>query len=448
MSKQLHEAFIGRIQGQFADADKFLSAIEQTPYYSVRQNVAKRTDMGLPIGKPVPWCPDAYYLCERPNYTLNPLFHAGAFYPQEASSMYLWHVLSSVSEHLPQDPIVLDLCAAPGGKTTLLASYFGGRGVLVANEVVRNRAWILRENIAKWGCPNALVTNAEPARFGAEGAMFDLLVIDAPCSGEGMFRKDDVAVAEWTPENAAMCAARQRTIIADVWDAVVEGGVVIYSTCTFNPEENERNMQWIDSEYDVEFLRIPVVPQSCVTVVPFAQGEGYGFYPHKVEGEGFFICAMRKLSGRYRKPAKDKQKTTKATVPINCLKEQSSYDFYNIENKIVALPRQQSALMLRIANSYKSMLCGIETGEFIRKDFIPSAMLPLSAAFAADSYPTAELTADEALHYLRGEWTATQPLAQGWNVVGFNGCRLGFAKAVGNRVNNYYPKEWRIKMKI
>lgn len=448
MPKQLHEAFVERIKTQFADSADFLEAISRTPYYSVRFNTAKPSNCDISLSSQVDWCPDAYYVEQRPNYTLNPKFHSGAFYPQEASSMYLYHVLTSISQYIPESPIVLDLCAAPGGKSTLISSFLKGRGLLVANEVIRNRAWILRENVVKWGYPNTIVTNVEPSTFGNEGAMFDLLLIDAPCSGEGMFRKDDVAVQEWSPENAQMCASRQRQIISDVWDAVVEDGIVIYSTCTFNPAENEQNMRWIANEFDVEFLQIPIPENSAIVPVTFEQGEGYGFYPNKVKGEGFFICAMRKLSGRVRRLAKDKNKISKAVAPRDLLINDSSFDYFSINDKIIAMPRDVCRIMLQIQQQYRPLWCGIELGEQTRKDFMPSPELPLSIAFNINAFAQISLTQDNALHYLRGEWTTNQMLNSGWNVVSFDQLPLGFVKAIGNRVNNYYPKEWRIRIQL
>lgn len=448
MSKQLKQDFIDRIKQQFIDSDDFINAINTEPFYSVRLNIAKTNNSNLSLSDSVLWCSNSFYIKERPNYTLNPKFHAGAFYPQEASSMYLEHVLKNIGQYLPDKPIVLDLCAAPGGKTTLLTSYLNGNGVIIANEYIRNRAWILRENVIKWGFHNVIVTNNAPSDFASNGAMFDLVQIDAPCSGEGMFRKDDVAIEEWSIENARSCAERQRSIISDIWDAVVEGGIIIYSTCTFNPDENEHNMQWIANEFDVEFINIPIVDNCGITTITFNQGEGYGFYPHKVRGEGFFICAMRKLSGKTRKNIKDKNKAIKATCNTNILRNQSNFYTLLNKNKIIAFRNDNWQIMNQLCNQYNTIWCGLELGENTRKEFIPSPEIPLSIEFNRNAFPTINLSTDEALHYLHGEWTCKQNIENGWNTIQYDDCLLGFVKAIGNRINNYYPKEWRIRMQI
>ncbi len=444
----LPKEFCDRIRHQMSDAEEFLAAIATPPFVSVRLNKQKLGDTGLALGEKVPWCEHAYYLTERPVYTLNPTFHAGRFYPQEASSIYLWHVLRHVEGLLPEEPIVLDLCAAPGGKSTLIHDFLGGRGVLVSNEIVRQRAWILRENIAKWGPANAIVTNGDAAQFGSRGAMFDLLLIDAPCSGEGMFRKDEVAINEWSAGNAAQCAVRQREIFDHAWRSVVEGGVVIYSTCTFNPAENEENMAYVAENYDVEFLRIPVVENAGVTVVPFVGGEGYAFYPHKVRGEGFFICAMRKLSGSKRKLDKKLPKLVRYSN-LAYLACPNDFAGYALGEDIVAFPLKNEQIMRQLTAHHSPLLAGVTLGRDTRKGLVPAEELPLSQAFSPSSFPSIDLARRDALVYLQGLWPAEVRIdGEGWSVVRYEGACLGFVKCMGGRVNNYYPKEWRIRMKL
>lgn len=441
----LPSEFVARICAQMPDSRDFLAAIETQPACSVRLNPNKTGEHNLSLAEPIEWCDGGFFLPERPSFTLNSAFHAGLFYPQEASSMFLWSVLQQVSSLLPSNPIALDLCAAPGGKSTLISSYLNGGGVLVSNEIVRQRAWILRENIAKWGATNSIVTNLTPKAFGQLGAVFDLVVVDAPCSGEGMFRKDEAARSEWTPQNAEMCAARQRTILDDVWPSVVEGGVVIYSTCTFNPAENELNMQWLADEYDLEFLSIPCPTDA--TKVSFAAGEGYAFYPHKTRGEGFFVCAMRKLSGKQRKADKKLQRIQRQAIPA-WIAEPDKYEVCLVGDDVVALPVENEAVMRSLAAALNPLFCGVPIGKKVRNEVVPAEELPLSQAFASESFTVVQLSNIEALNYLRGEWTANIPAASGWNVVRSAGANLGFVKVVGTRVNNYYPKPWRIKMKI
>lgn len=441
--KKLPAEFEQRIRQTHTDAEAFLAAISNEPFYSVRLNARKPSQLPFDLTDEVKWCKGAYYLSTRPNYTQMPEFHAGALYPQEASSMFLRTVLNTIEAQLPSQPVVLDLCAAPGGKSTLAAQFLDGRGVLVANEYVRSRAWILAENVAKQGYANTIVTNGDAASFAPLGAMFDVVLIDAPCSGEGMFRKDDVAVAEWTPANADMCAQRQREIIANIADSVVDGGYLVYSTCTFNPAENEDNMQWLLENYDFENVSIPLPDDSGIFRLTFDGGEGYAFYPHKVRGEGFFICVMRKTSGRMRKLPK-LPKTQKGQ-PTDFITNKDNYNFYTIDNKQVALPASVSDIMLAISTALRPLRIGVEVCEESRKGYAPAATLPLSLAFNRKSLPTFTVDKETALKFLHGDALTSADMPNGWFVVEYNDLTLGLCKSVGARANNYYPKEWRIR---
>ena len=270
-------------------ADRIVAALSSEPEVSVRVNPFKlslnalREHFGPLAGDPVPWAADeAFYLTERPSFTLDPLFHAGAYYVQEASSMYVGVLFEGAKAALLDGAgrasglRVLDLCAAPGGKTTQLLSHLDAASMLVANEVVPSRATILAENVARWGCSNVAVTSSDPAAFGPLRGFFDIAVVDAPCSGEGMFRKDERAVAEWSPANVQLCAARQRRILADFWPSLVAGGFLIYSTCTFNRQEDEDNVDWICRELGAGCLDMR------------------HFYPGEDRGEGFFAALLRK----------------------------------------------------------------------------------------------------------------------------------------------------------
>ncbi|MCA1744285.1 MAG: RsmB/NOP family class I SAM-dependent RNA methyltransferase, partial [Bacteroidales bacterium] len=261
MAVTLPEAFIQRLQGQMGTSMlKLVDALQQDPVLSVRMNIHKLAVPQWENVEEVPWCPSGYYLSQKPLYTLDPLFHAGCFYPQEASSMVLDWLVRKVCD-LPERPVVLDLCGAPGGKSTLLASILDGKGLLVANEVIKSRATILAENVSKWGFANCVVTRSDPSKFADLTSMFDLMVVDAPCSGEGMFRKDDRAIEEWSAANAQMCALRQQRILTDAWPALKQDGYLIYSTCTFNPSENEENMVWMADELGAEVLSLHVPEQ-------------------------------------------------------------------------------------------------------------------------------------------------------------------------------------------
>ena len=266
-------------------AEKVLSALACEPAVSVRVNpfkmtlAALRDHFGPLAGDPVGWAPEeGFYLKDRPSFTFDPLFHAGAYYVQEASSMYVGSLFEQAVREMGRCSglRVLDLCAAPGGKTTQLLSHLEPSSLLVANEVVPARATVLAENVARWGCSNVAVTSSDPAAFTALKDFFDFVLVDAPCSGEGMFRKDPRAVAEWSPDTVRLCAARQRRILADVWPSLRPGGFLVYSTCTFNPFENEENVDWLCSTFDA----------ACLSQ--------RHFYPGEERGEGFFAALVHK----------------------------------------------------------------------------------------------------------------------------------------------------------
>ena len=465
---ELSEYFIERIKRQYTDHTDFLSAISKEPNSSVRINTHKVDNIPsvlrrfLPaIGKGVEWCQEAYYLEQRPNYTLNPLFHAGCFYPQESSSMFLHHVLRSIEEEVPQSPIVLDLCAAPGGKSTLMLSWLNGRGFLVANEVVRNRAWILRENIAKWGAPNAIVTNLMPKELRERGVInADVMLIDAPCSGEGMFRKDEKAITEWTSQRASECAERQRDIVAEVWPMLKKGGFLIYSTCTFNPADNQENIAWIMDNYDVTPIELKLPDSWGVTIVESKSAEGvvahgYSFLPHKVAGEGFFICVMRKNDGREAKSPKGKIAVKKADQRyLGVLKGDMIGYVITDDDQIVAMPEGVAPQMYAVAKRTDALWCGVAVGQLVKKDMVWAPELPLSESYTPNGIQQVELDERQALEFLHGNTPEidTSALSNGRIVVTYANIPLGMVNRVGAnssvRLNNCYPKEWRIKMNI
>ena len=263
----------------------------------------------------VAWCDTGYYLPERLSFTFDPLFHAGAYYVQEASSMFLEQAVRS---HVKTPVRCLDLCAAPGGKSTHLAACLPEGSLLVSNEVIRSRSHILAENIAKWGNPNCIVTNNDPKEIGCLTHFFDVIIADVPCSGEGMFRKDTDSTGEWSIANVELCAGRGRRIIHDVWNALKPGGLLIYSTCTYNTEEDEENIHYITEELGAEALPIPIKDEWQITGPLKYNHPVYRFFPHKTKGEGFFLAALRKADGEteeIRFKNKNKKKRGKLLLP-------------------------------------------------------------------------------------------------------------------------------------
>lgn len=456
--KTLPQDFCDRIRATRSDSAEFLSAISAEPHLSVRLNPSKWADGMLSLGGRVTWCDGGYYLDGRPSFTRNPAFHAGAFYVQEASSMSYAVAVNLIKDSLPPSPECLDLCAAPGGKSTLLLSLLGQRGIVVANEIVRQRAWILRENLAKWGSPSAIVTNKSAADITASGCTFDLITVDAPCSGEGMFRKDDTAVGEWTARAAADCAARQRDILRDIWPALRTGGYMVYSTCTFNPDENERNMEWAVDEFGAEVLPLPMPENEGVASVSFKGGVGYAFLPHKVRGEGFFICLLHKTagdttptpsrSGKKARAAKDAPKETSVGKDYV-----TGCRLFATADAVCAFPADRAARMATLSSALSPILSGTPVCTVLKKrgqDLVtPAPELALSQAFAHESLPRVDVDRLTALKYLHGDSDLTLPPGDdGWGVLWHDGLPLGLVKRMGLRLNNYWPKEWRIRMGI
>lgn len=446
----LPQPFIDRLNQQFGSTESeiFQKAIFQQPKTAIRIHPKKWKGL-LETESPIPWCSEGFFLKSKPSFTLDPLFHGGSYYPQDASSMFLQEALNQIFP-ANRDLSILDLCASPGGKSTLIASWLGGDGFLVANEVIKLRAQILKENLIKWGYANIAVTNNDPTHFARTSNLFDVVVVDAPCSGEGLFRKDNDAIGEWNIENANLCALRQRRILMDALIPLKPEGVLIYSTCTFNPEENEKNMEWISTQADVEFIDLKIDNQWGVTTVPFKNGNGYGFYPHKVNGEGFFMAILRKKGtpndsfSRSQKKAKSKDKII---LPKDLVTDEDQFLFKKINNQLFALVESQNSLIDEISSHLYPIHYGICLGEESNKGLIPNHSLALSLNLGTH-YPKVELNKHEALKFLRGESNFTIEGDAGWNIISYNQLPLGFVKLIQNRFNNYYPKEYRIRMNI
>jgi 16S rRNA C967 or C1407 C5-methylase (RsmB/RsmF family)/NOL1/NOP2/fmu family ribosome biogenesis protein len=448
MSVALPADFIQRIQQQMpTEAAQLLASLDGEPVISVRAHPLKPFE--LADTEQVPWHPLGHYLATRPVFTLDPLFHAGCYYPQEASSMFIDHLFRQM-EFDDNEPVVLDLCAAPGGKSSLIASFLDGKGLLVANEVIRSRAVILAENLTKWGYGNVLVTQNDPAHFSKLTGVFDAVLVDAPCSGEGMFRKDRVARQEWSLANADLCASRQRRILADIWPTIKEGGYLVYSTCTFNPAENEDNVQWLVSQCDATVVPVPVNDSWGITQVAVGDGVGYAFHPSNIKGEGFFCVLIQKTSHEriFTDHQRKRSSLPKLEVPSGLLKNQSNYQLQEFDNQVVVINRGKCSDVAQLLGSQlKPISMGIALGVNMKKEFTPHHALAMSVDLG-DRYNRVELTLMQALTYLKGESINIADAPMGWNIVTYKGVGLGFVKNLGNRVNNYYPKEWRIRMNI
>ena len=376
--------------------NRFLGAFDEEAPVSIRINPRK---VSIANGEIVPWCSEGYYLQDRPQFTFDPLLHAGCYYVQEASSMFVTHVIrncqlsivrsSSAGLQGKNCQLALDLCAAPGGKSTALRSVLPDDCVLISNEPMGTRAQILLENVTKWGAPNHIVTNNYPRDFRKSKLKFDFILCDVPCSGEGMMRRDPNAINEWSPQNVEKCWQLQREIVADAWECLNPGGLLIYSTCTYNTKENEENIRWILDNYDAQVLDIPVDPSWNITgsLLEGFNEPVYRFIPGITRGEGLFVCALRKQGD---------SGSTK-----NC--------------------------------QLSTINCQLKKLKVLEAEFEKSAVR-VDVDFA------------EALKYLRGEAMVLPPdTPRGIVTITYKGQPLGSVKNIGNRANNLYPKEWRIK---
>lgn len=451
--------FVARTRRLMGDTEyaALSEALEKETPVSIRLNRKKCTS--VPVGSTsVPWCPEGYYLSGRPSFTFDPLFHAGCYYVQEASSMFLEQALR---QYVDKPVSMLDLCAAPGGKSTLARAVLPEGSLLVSNEVMRNRSQVLAENLIKWGHPEVMVTNNDPADFTELGPLFDVILTDVPCSGEGMFRKDEVAVQEWSIENVDICWQRQRRILRDIWPCLKTGGLLIYSTCTYNREENEDNVAWIARELGAEVLPLEIQPEWHITGnLTEKDFPVYRFLPHKTTGEGLFLavlrktaeedreCARMKLAGKSSKKGKG-GKTQVLQVPRemqNWIYEAEKYTLKVEDTEVVALPAAHEELYELLKSRLKVLHAGITLGEWKGKDWQPSHTLAMSTAFQLDTFPQAELTYEQAIAYLRKEAVGLSPeVPKGYATLTYRGNVLGFAKNIGNRANNLYPQEWRIR---
>jgi len=446
---QFPPSFETRMQTQLGEAwNSFQHAHDQPSPISIRLNPHKHADRSL--GEAIPWTSAGYYLKERPSFTLDPTFHGGAYYVQEASSMFLEQALKQ-SVDLTQSLRVLDLCAAPGGKSTHLLSLLNKKSLLVANEVIRSRASILSENIQKWGHANVVVTNNDPDNFKRLKGFFDVMVVDAPCSGEGLFRKDQEAMNEWSPENTNLCSQRQQRILADVWPALKENGVLIYCTCTFNEEENENNLLRWSKEHPVEFVDLTIDPAWGIETIRKENVIGYRCYPHRVKGEGFFISVFRKKEEENPVSISTKQNFQRAgkktTEKIqDWFGNINDYSFLVQDDLLIMIPERQYQEIEFIAHYLKVVTKGTAVAALKHEKLVPEHSLALSIDLNRKAFKEIALDLPQALAYLRKENLIIGEGERGFTLVSYQDVPLGWVNLLGNRLNNNYPSSWRIRM--
>lgn len=395
----------------------------------------------------IPWCEWGRWLDHRPSFIFDPCWHAGAYYVQEASSMFLHHVLRALFPSPEKDIRVLDLCAAPGGKSSLLASHFTEQ-LVVSNEVIQSRASILTENLTRWGSPNVVVTQNDARDFKSLMGFFDLIVVDAPCSGSGLFRKDPDAIEEWSTANVALCSQRQQRILNDVLPALAEGGILVYSTCSYSQQEDEEIVDWLLSENNMECISIPLDKSwNIIESKTKNGGIAYRFYPDKIKGEGFFISCLRKQTAEtevaIRRKTPEKFHRQKAEILRNWVKDADAYAFTEKSGNIIAMPAALEESIFHVGSALRIKKSGTLLGKFAGNDLIPDHEFAMSQVIR-ESIPEIKLDLDNALAYLRKETLPINQTEKGWMLVSYNGLKLGWVKVLDRRINNYYPPSWRI----
>src|SRR5688572_1935845 len=380
-------------------------------------NLRKNSKFPIPNSK-ISWCETGFYLDARPSFTFDPLFHAGCYYVQEASSMFLEQPLKQLAD-LSQPLRVLDLCGAPGGKSTHLLSLISKDSLLVSNEVIRSRANILNDNIVKWGCSNVVVTNNDPRDFQRLTNFFDVIVVDAPCSGSGLFRRDPEAIDEWSEQNVALCCQRQQRILADVLPALKNGGLLIYSTCSYSEQEDEEICEWLMSELKVKSERLKVKDEWGIV----ATGGGYyRFWPDKAKGEGFFIACFRKDDADNDETYLPKMKAEKFSNQemeiLNKNVNTHGLGFLRYNKNIFAIPENLRGDINFLSSKLRILNHGVKVGEIIKDKLIPDHALALSTIIS-NKIPRVELGHEQAIQYLKKKELNLQMDTKGWCLVTF-----------------------------
>ena len=431
------------------EAERLFSALDTPAEVSIRVNPAKPAEVFE--GEAIGWSPNGRYLAERPQFTLDPLMHGGAYYVQEASSQFVAHILR-------QDNLeggrVLDMCAAPGGKTTVYSSLVGREGLVVANDINRGRTLALSDNVQRWGMGNVVVTCNEPEHIGAFEQWFDVVAVDAPCSGEGMFRKMDEAREEWTPASVEQCVARQRDILAEAWRALRPGGKLIYSTCTFNDREDEGVVRWLMEEYGDEIVatdRVETEDKWGIIRSDIGPFQCFHFYPHSARGEGFFAAVACKAEGVAKRRTPKGRRKVFTTLQSKDLAEVSRWvdDAKTMSFRCVGdiVYGYNSAVMedvTQLSESLSVVYSGVAMGQIFKGTLKPEHSLALFVGRNRDVVPEVELSLEDAQNYLRRQDIDAKQFSEGVNVVTYKGVAIGFIKRIGARCNNMYPKDLRI----
>ncbi len=487
----LPKEFCERMQ-QFLgeDAERFFDSYQKERAYGLRYNSLKFSSKDAFESiisqikewelSQIPWCPEGYYYKSGQFPGKHPLHEAGAYYIQEPSAMSAVELL----EPKPGEKIC-DLCAAPGGKTTQIAAKMKGEGLVIANEYYGNRAKILSQNVERMGIANTVVLNESPEHL-TQGfsAFFDRILVDAPCSGEGMFRKDPQAVCEWSLQNVELCAKRQREILCCAAEMLKPGGVLVYSTCTFAPEENEQCIAWFLEKYPEFSLDHSIVGEQYFSSgrVQWIQEDRfqtnleetgnkldgtYRLWPHKLHGEGHFAARLVKTGvgmETCKEPSEiriaslhNEEKQNRLGKKVDNTKEKEAYQLYlkfernnlkivleeKIKGKLVLFSEQLYLLPVDMPDlkGWKTLRVGLHLGIYKKNRFEPSHAL---AMYLHSEEVRQYVECEEPLKYLHGETFSCDSALKGWVLVCTAGLPLGWGKATNGVVKNHYPKGLRI----
>ena len=451
--RALPVAFTERMRKRLGaeEAERLFVALDSVSPVAVRLNPAKCGEEGVwSDGEVIAWSKNGRKLKERPSFTLDTAFHAGAYYVQEAASQFIDHIISH--EKL-QGKRVLDMCSAPGGKTTIYSTAVGEEGLVVANEYVRSRANILADNVRKWGMGNVLVTNNAPEHIAQFEGWFDLVAVDAPCSGEGMFRKEEVAREDWSEEAVKMCAARQLSIVRDAWQSLKCGGLFIYSTCTFNEDEDEGLLRAFIEEVGEVFepsQRVEIEESWGVVRGEVGPFQTFRFFPHKTDSEGLFVAVARKAEPTTQRTPKARKrvmqevdKNSKKEL-MRYLQQSENYTFAMVADTIYAYRAEQFKAVQALSEGLTAICSGVAMGQIFKGKLKPDWALSQYVGFERKAVAVEEVDEARALDYLRKRDIAVGDMAEGINLITHKGRALGFAKRVGARCNNLYPNSLKI----
>jgi 16S rRNA C967 or C1407 C5-methylase (RsmB/RsmF family)/NOL1/NOP2/fmu family ribosome biogenesis protein len=445
----LPQALVQQLKDFGVDVDALLNAHLRQAHTAIRLNSRKPLDIFVEENT-VPWCANGKYLKEKPSFILDPIWHAGNYYVQEASSMFLAYALQQKID-CSQALRVIDLCAAPGGKSTLVADLLNDDSLLISNEVISTRVAPLAENLMKWGRVNTWVSNSDPVHFAKLKHYADVLLIDAPCSGSGLLRKDENYEQEWSEANVKLCAQRQQRILNDAWDCLKPNGILVYMTCSFSPAENEEILDWIIDTFKCSSLQIEVPTEFGIAETQSSKHNcfGYRFYPHLLQGEGFFLAMFQKGDEEIVKEAK--------CPSLKFIKDKSIFQqlisaneveiLEDNANNFIALPIQFVKDYEQIKNCVKLVRKGVLLGSLAKNKVLPAHDIALSLALNK-SYPSLELTKTQALQYLAKQDFFIEAPQKGSYVVTYLQQPLGFINHLGNRINNNFPAHLRVRKRI